>query len=145
MTRTAFAAAKVNLYLHVAAPTPDGYHPIASLMAFADVGDTVRGTPAEALSLTIEGPFGDGLSAGPDNLVLRAAEALLERAVALEPVNPEINDHLGDAYWRAGRKTEAQYQWSRVLGLMPTPDLKTSVERKLNTGLDPVAPAVALR
>ena len=80
MTRTAFAAAKVNLYLHVAPPTPDGYHPIASLMAFADVGDTVRGTPAEALSLTIEGPFGDGLSAGPDNLVLRAAEALLERA-----------------------------------------------------------------
>jgi Flp pilus assembly protein TadD len=69
----------------------------------------------------------------------------LERAVALEPVNPEINDHLGDAYWRAGRKTEAQYQWSRVLGLKPTPELKTSVERKLNTGLDPAPPAVALR
>ena len=69
----------------------------------------------------------------------------LERAVALEPVNPEINDHLGDAYWRAGRKTEAQYQWSRVLGLKPTPELKASVERKLNTGLDPAPPAVALR
>jgi tetratricopeptide (TPR) repeat protein len=69
----------------------------------------------------------------------------LERAVALEPVNPEINDHLGDAYWRAGRKTEAQYQWSRVLSLKPTPELKTAVEHKLNSGLDPVAPAVALR
>jgi hypothetical protein len=69
----------------------------------------------------------------------------LERAVALEPVNPEINDHLGDAYWRAGRKTEAQYQWNRVLGLKPTPELKTSVERKLNTGLDSASPAVALR
>ncbi|MGZ3376655.1 MAG: 4-(cytidine 5'-diphospho)-2-C-methyl-D-erythritol kinase, partial [Phenylobacterium sp.] len=80
MTRTAFAAAKVNLYLHVAAPTPDGYHPIASLMAFADVGDTVGGAPADGLSLVIEGPFGQGLSAGPDNLVLRAAEALLEQA-----------------------------------------------------------------
>ncbi len=80
MTNTAFAAAKVNLYLHVAPPTPDGYHPIASLMAFADVGDTVRAAPADALSMTIDGPFGQGLSAGPDNLVLRAAAALLARA-----------------------------------------------------------------
>jgi len=74
---TAFAAAKVNLYLHVAPPTPDGYHPIASLMAFADVGDTVVAEPADALSLSIEGPFSGGLSAEADNLVLRAARALL--------------------------------------------------------------------
>jgi 4-diphosphocytidyl-2-C-methyl-D-erythritol kinase len=80
VTRTAFAAAKVNLYLHVAPPTPDGYHPVASLMAFADVGDTVAGEPAPGLSLEIGGPFGDGLSAGPDNLVLRAAQALLDEA-----------------------------------------------------------------
>ena len=80
MTLTAFAAAKVNLYLHVAAPTPDGFHPIASLMAFADVGDTVSGAPAPELGLHIDGPFGEGLSAGPDNLVLRAGAALLARA-----------------------------------------------------------------
>ncbi|MGZ6013137.1 MAG: 4-(cytidine 5'-diphospho)-2-C-methyl-D-erythritol kinase [Caulobacteraceae bacterium] len=80
MTRTAFAAAKVNLYLHVAPPTPAGYHPIASLMACADVGDTVGGAPAGELSLAIDGPFGEGLSAGSDNLVLRAARSLLERA-----------------------------------------------------------------
>jgi 4-diphosphocytidyl-2-C-methyl-D-erythritol kinase len=80
MTGVAFAAAKVNLYLHVAPPTPDGYHPIASLMAFADVGDEVTAEPADGLSMTIGGPFGQGLSAGPDNLVLRAAAALLARA-----------------------------------------------------------------
>jgi 4-diphosphocytidyl-2-C-methyl-D-erythritol kinase len=80
MTATAFAAAKVNLYLHVAPPTADGYHPIASLMAFADVGDTVTAEPADALSLSIEGPFGAGLSAQADNLVLRAARALLAHA-----------------------------------------------------------------
>jgi 4-diphosphocytidyl-2-C-methyl-D-erythritol kinase len=80
VTPTAFAAAKVNLYLHVAPATPDGYHPLASLMAFADVGDTVSGAPADRLSMTIQGPFGQGLSAGPDNLVLRAAAALLQRA-----------------------------------------------------------------
>jgi 4-diphosphocytidyl-2-C-methyl-D-erythritol kinase len=76
----AFAAAKVNLYLHVAPPTPDGFHPIASLMAFADVGDTVTAELSDILSMTIEGPFGQGLSAGEDNLVLRAGRALLVRA-----------------------------------------------------------------
>jgi 4-diphosphocytidyl-2-C-methyl-D-erythritol kinase len=80
MTATAFAAAKVNLYLHVAPPTVDGYHPIASLMAFADVGDEVSAEPAETLSLSIQGPFGAGLSAQADNLVLRAARALLAHA-----------------------------------------------------------------
>ena len=39
MTTAAFAAAKVNLFLHVGAPAADGFHPICSLMAFADVGD----------------------------------------------------------------------------------------------------------
>ncbi len=80
MTERAFAAAKVNLYLHVAPVAADGYHPIASLMAFADVGDEVSAEPAAALSLTIDGPFGGGLSAGPDNLVLRAAQAVLRHA-----------------------------------------------------------------
>jgi 4-diphosphocytidyl-2-C-methyl-D-erythritol kinase len=80
LIETAFAAAKVNLYLHVAPPTPDGYHPIASLMAFADVGDEVSAEPASNLSLAIQGPFGAGLSAQDDNLVLRAARALLAHA-----------------------------------------------------------------
>jgi 4-diphosphocytidyl-2-C-methyl-D-erythritol kinase len=72
-----FAPAKVNLFLHVGAPTADGYHPICSLMVFADVGDTVRIVRGGA-GLTIEGPFAEGL-AGGDNLVLRARDLLLER------------------------------------------------------------------
>jgi 4-diphosphocytidyl-2-C-methyl-D-erythritol kinase len=80
MMSTAFAAAKVNLYLHVAPPTPDGYHPIASLMAFADVGDVVSAAPSGALSLAINGPFGGALPVQDDNLVLRAARALLAEA-----------------------------------------------------------------
>ena len=74
------APAKVNLYLHVAPVQSDGYHPLASLMVFADVGDEVRAEPARALSLTVEGPFGAGLGAGEDNLVFRAAQALLDAA-----------------------------------------------------------------
>lgn len=77
MKLTAFAPAKVNLFLHVGPAAADGYHPLCSLMAFADVGDVVAVQPAEAPAFEVAGPFGGGLSAGEDNLVLRAARALL--------------------------------------------------------------------
>jgi len=86
MARAAFAPAKVNLFLHVGGPEPDGYHPICSLMAFADVGDLVSTFDAEALCLRLGGPFADGLAGQADNLVLRAARALI--AEARRPVAP---------------------------------------------------------
>ena len=33
-----------------------------------------------------------------------------------------INDHLGDAFWRAGRKLEATFQWHHAKDLGPDPD-----------------------
>jgi len=84
--RTAFAPAKVNLFLHVGAPEEGGFHPICSLMAFADIGDVVSTFEAEALSLRVAGPFAKGLSGEDDNLVLRAARALI--AEARRPVAP---------------------------------------------------------
>lgn len=75
------APAKVNLCLHVGPVQADGYHPLASLVAFADVGDLVTVEPAEALSLDVIGPFGESLSGqnmgeGGDNLILKALRAL---------------------------------------------------------------------
>lgn len=86
MTPTAFAPAKVNLFLHVGAPTPDGFHPLASLMAFADVGDRLALHAGDALGMTIGGRFAEGLEAGEDNLVMRAARGLI--AIAGAPVPP---------------------------------------------------------
>ncbi|CAN5270016.1 tetratricopeptide repeat protein [soil metagenome] len=40
------------------------------------------------------------------------AIAELERAVALDNAEPEIGEHLGDAYWRGGRRIEARYSWT---------------------------------
>jgi 4-diphosphocytidyl-2-C-methyl-D-erythritol kinase len=71
-----FAPAKVNLYLHVTGRRADGYHLLDSLAVFPAVGDRLRATPAEVLSLTVEGPFGAALAGETDNLVLRAALAL---------------------------------------------------------------------
>ena len=74
------APAKINLYLHVTGRRADGYHLLDSLVAFAGVFDTLRMTPAEGLSLVVEGPFGDAIPSGPDNLVLKAAHLLREAA-----------------------------------------------------------------
>jgi 4-diphosphocytidyl-2-C-methyl-D-erythritol kinase len=70
------APAKVNLYLHLRGRRPDAYHLLDSLVVFPAVGDLLAAEPADTLSLSVSGPFADGLSAGGDNLVLRAAAAL---------------------------------------------------------------------
>lgn len=70
---TEFAPAKINLCLHVTGQRADGYHLLDSLVAFAGIGDRLVARPALDARLGLEGPFGADLSAGPDNLVLRAA------------------------------------------------------------------------
>jgi 4-diphosphocytidyl-2-C-methyl-D-erythritol kinase len=84
--RSALAPAKVNLFLHAGPADREGYHPLASLVAFADVGDRVTvDTSADRLSLAVEGPFAVGLQGQGDNLVLRALRALGEAAGTGEP------------------------------------------------------------
>ncbi len=63
----------------------------------------------------------------------------LEKAVELTPHDPVLNDHLGDAYWRVGREREARFQWEQSLQLKPEPDDKDKVEKKLKSGLPPLA------
>lgn len=78
---TEFAPAKINLFLHVVGRRADGYHELDSLIAFADCHDVIRVDPGKDLTLTIEGPFGDDIgdiADNGDNLVLRAARALIE-------------------------------------------------------------------
>jgi 4-diphosphocytidyl-2-C-methyl-D-erythritol kinase len=79
-----FAPAKVNLTLRVIGRRTDGYHLLDSLVVFAGVGDRLTVRPAPALSLTVTGPFGAGLSGEDDNLVLRAARRLAA-AAGIEP------------------------------------------------------------
>ena len=74
------ARAKVNLYLHVVGRRADGYHRLDSLIAFADIGDTVAVTAADHLTLTVDGPTAALLPADGDNIVEKAARALAGRA-----------------------------------------------------------------
>lgn len=78
------APAKLNLDLRIVGRRADGYHLLDSLVAFADVGDTLTAAPAADLSLAVTGPFAAALGGHDDNLVLRAARVLArERKVAL--------------------------------------------------------------
>ncbi len=58
----------------------DGYHLLDSLAVFPGAADRLTAGHAPDLALTVTGPFGAGLDAEPDNLVLRAARALAERS-----------------------------------------------------------------
>lgn len=84
MIAQAFAPAKVNLYLHVGPLRPDGFHPVASLMVFADVGDALALEPSEAFGLRVTGPHAQEVPADESNLVLKAARALLH-SLGLDP------------------------------------------------------------
>lgn len=75
-TLTLLAPAKVNLYLHVAPVRDDGYHPLDSLVAFADVGDRMTFEKAGSFSFEIIGPFSQTLNGEDDNLVVQALLAL---------------------------------------------------------------------
>ena len=69
------APAKLNLYLEVTGRRADGYHLLESLVAFADLGDTIEVRPAPSFSLDIVGPFAGALASEPveTNLVTRSA------------------------------------------------------------------------
>ena len=59
----------------------------------------------------------------------------LERAVRLEPEDPTINHHLGDAYWRVGRRFEARFQWRHALIRVTNPEERSEILMKLDRGL----------
>ncbi len=71
-----FAPAKINLTLHVTGRRSDGYHLLDSLVAFADIGDTVTVEPAADLSLMVDGSMAADVPADSGNLVMRAARLM---------------------------------------------------------------------
>jgi 4-diphosphocytidyl-2-C-methyl-D-erythritol kinase len=73
--------AKINLFLEITGRRKDGYHNLASLMGKINLYDVLEFAVGEdgQASLEIERKEGGvPLSAGPDNLVLRAIEAFRE-------------------------------------------------------------------
>jgi 4-diphosphocytidyl-2-C-methyl-D-erythritol kinase len=102
------APAKVNLFLHVGAPGEDGYHPIASLMVFADAGDQVTFVEGDGPGLRLTGPFAGPLTAGADNLVVRARDRLLaDRTATWTPFHLVLDKQLPIASGLGGGSADA--------------------------------------
>jgi len=125
------APAKINLFLHVGDKRADGYHALQSLVVFTRAGDELAFAAADTLSLVIDGPFGAGLSAGADNLIVKAAQALpgaKTAAIALTknlPVASGIGGGSADsaatlrglnALWNLGLDTAALQKIGATLG-----------------------------
>jgi 4-diphosphocytidyl-2-C-methyl-D-erythritol kinase len=78
------APAKINLTLRVLGRRADGYHRLESLVAFADLADTLSLQPGGDAALEISGPFAAACGAVAGNLVLKALAALRERVAGLK-------------------------------------------------------------
>src|SRR6266852_2692378 len=100
--------AKVNLFLEVLGKRPDGYHDIDTLMVAISLFDTLRFAPDPD-------PGGDvvlrcdhsQLSAGPENLVLRAARLLRERTGCARGAIIELVKRIPLAAGLAGGSSDA--------------------------------------
>ncbi len=76
------AAAKLTLSLRIVGVRPDGYHLIDAEMVTLSLADTLEFSAGDTLDVVTPDPAQGGLvvSAGPDNLVRRALDAVGKRA-----------------------------------------------------------------
>jgi 4-diphosphocytidyl-2-C-methyl-D-erythritol kinase len=91
---TLHAPAKVNLALHVLGRRADGYHDLDSIVAFADVGDTLTFSPADAFAITASGPFASALPAAGENIIAKAYDKVSGIAAARGRSMPAVAVHL---------------------------------------------------
>jgi tetratricopeptide (TPR) repeat protein len=59
----------------------------------------------------------------------------MEAAVSFLPADATVNEHLGDVYWRLGRKNEARFQWERTLAYTKEEAVLQGIRKKLKEGL----------
>jgi 4-diphosphocytidyl-2-C-methyl-D-erythritol kinase len=74
---------KINLELRVGPRREDGYHELVTVFQAVSVYDRVVVESADDWSVRTVGPYAVGVPDGADNLALRAARLLAERAVAM--------------------------------------------------------------
>src|SRR5207244_9452639 len=103
----------VNLFLEVLGKRPDGYHEISTLMVAVRLYDTLvfRADQSPQLNLQCSDTT---LSAGPDNLVLKAAKLLQDRTGCKMGASIRLIKRIPMAAGLAGGSTDAA---ATLLGL----------------------------
>jgi len=70
------APIKINLALHVTGQEVGGYHSLQSLVTFAQAGDGLSAKASAEDDVILEGEYGHLLSAGEENLIVKARNLL---------------------------------------------------------------------
>lgn len=105
---TARAHAKVNLFLHITGKRQDGYHLLESLIAFAEVHDTLHISTANTITLEITGRFAANLNGDPQlNIILKAAHLLAEKAGITQGASITLDKQLPIASGIGGGSSDA--------------------------------------
>ena len=125
------AFAKVNRHLHVLGKRGDGAHEIDTLFQTIDLTDRLTISEAETLSLSVDD---SRLSAGDDNLVLRAARALRTAAGVTAGAALRLEKRIP---WGAGLGGGSADAAAALLGLSALWNVPSSPET-----LQPVAAAI---
>jgi 4-diphosphocytidyl-2-C-methyl-D-erythritol kinase len=101
--------AKVNLQLAVGGPRSDGYHDIATVFQAVSLYDDVTASAGatEHIRVTVEGPQAALVPDGEDNLAVRAARLLAERAGVVPAVDLHLLKTIPVAGGMAGGSADA--------------------------------------
>lgn len=100
-----FAPAKINLSLEIAGRRGDGFHELASLVAFADVGDVVVLDTEGPPGVSVSGPFAGHLDGA--NILATALAMVAERAPQLSLGSVTLEKHLPVAAGIGGGSADA--------------------------------------
>jgi len=117
------APAKLNLYLRVLGPRPDGYHEIETIFERIDLADELTFESADALSLTSSD---SSLSCGEDNLIMKAARLLQQDSGQHHGARIHVKKQIPIAAGLGGGSSDAA---TTLLGLNELWGLRCSRER----------------
>jgi 4-diphosphocytidyl-2-C-methyl-D-erythritol kinase len=129
---TEVARAKVNLTLEVIGRRPDGYHELASLVAFADIGDTLTLDIDRAIDVSAGGPFAPSIAG--ENLIAVTLRRLLEAEPRLALGHMHVDKQLPVAAGIGGGSADAAAVIRAVR--RANPDLAASIDwARIGAGL----------
>jgi 4-diphosphocytidyl-2-C-methyl-D-erythritol kinase len=101
------APAKVNLTLHILGRRENGWHDLDSVVAFAGCCDWLSYEPAGTLSLSVDGSTAEAAGQIGDNLILRAARELRDRAPGIRLGRFHLRKNLPVAAGLGGGSSDA--------------------------------------
>ncbi|WP_223423182.1 4-(cytidine 5'-diphospho)-2-C-methyl-D-erythritol kinase [Tateyamaria pelophila] len=109
-----FAPAKINLCLHVTGKRADGYHLLDTLVAFANIGDTITLSAAVSHVLDVTGPEASPELAGNDNIMWQTAARFWAQD---RPLSMHLDKQLPVASGIGGGSADAAATYRGLLAL----------------------------